>query len=119
MIFQGIRTSIAKEPYRFVIFQWVEEKFGPLDPRMDQQTRFWYGCVFANAPFNTHAVVSRYSSCCILSLCTQFMYTRNKGSEETADTQSRLSLQSIPIQQVLRHCVLDLIISSKRHLYLI
>ena len=34
VIFQGIRTSIAKKPYIFVIFQGGLDPYSPLDPRM-------------------------------------------------------------------------------------
>ena len=40
--FQGIRTSIAKKPYIFVIFQggWLSEPpCPPLDPRMLEQQK--------------------------------------------------------------------------------
>ena len=41
VIFQGIRTSIAKEPYIFVIFQGGPNPLSPspLDPRMTRTPR--------------------------------------------------------------------------------
>ena len=49
MIFQGIRTSIAKKPHIFVIFQGVRTPVPPLDPHMPGLTGILLKIV-ANSP---------------------------------------------------------------------
>ena len=76
VIFQGVQTGIAKKPYRFVIYQSVGERSGPLDPRIKRADQILLWLCFRKCLISTHILTYQVTVRVLVflnvyNLCTQ------------------------------------------------